>query len=180
MAKHHHLQQIVSYQIIVTNVLVRTIRLVISVTSDNTQRLHSIHYRKPIVIVTIKPTHLPIWFINLIWHSMASSVTMWNTKGRAWDSVRVGVVVRKIIEFLILRRSQSSKFLDNDSGYEYRCQVLQALIINLIFWFCRERLIHLLALRPYKKPELHDRLLKGEFPFSPSRSLERVETCFHN
>jgi hypothetical protein len=26
---------------------------------------------------------------------------------------------------------------------------------------CRERLIHLLAVRPYKKPELYDRINKG-------------------
>jgi hypothetical protein len=26
---------------------------------------------------------------------------------------------------------------------------------------CRERLIHLLAVRPYKKPELYDRIMKG-------------------
>lgn len=32
-----------------------------------------------------------------------------------------------------------------------------------IFFCCnRERLIHVLALRPYKKPELYDRINKGE------------------
>lgn len=37
------------------------------------------------------------------------------------------------------------------------------LILFFLPCFRRERLIHLLALRPYKKPELYDRLLKGEF-----------------
>jgi hypothetical protein len=38
---------------------------------------------------------------------------------------------------------------------------------------CRERLIHLLALRPFKKVELHDRITKGLY-----RSLSRVGLDF--
>jgi hypothetical protein len=35
--------------------------------------------------------------------------------------------------------------------------------IFLFTLFCRERLIHLLALRPFKKPELYDRLTRGNY-----------------
>lgn len=34
--------------------------------------------------------------------------------------------------------------------------------INVFDFFYRERLIHVLALRPYKKPELFDRFYKGK------------------
>ena len=41
--------------------------------------------------------------------------------------------------------------------------------------FCRERLIHLLAVRPYKKPELYDRIMKGTvYIFSYTGATERI------
>jgi hypothetical protein len=40
---------------------------------------------------------------------------------------------------------------------------------------CRERLIHLLAVRPYKKPELYDRIIKGTvYIFSYTETTERI------
>jgi hypothetical protein len=40
---------------------------------------------------------------------------------------------------------------------------------------CRERLIHLLAVRPYKKPELYDRIMKGTvYIFCYTEATERI------
>jgi hypothetical protein len=51
-------------------------------------------------------------------------------------------------------------------------------VLCTVWWlllFCRERLIHLLAVRPYKKPELYDRIMKGTvYTFSYTGATETV------
>jgi len=44
------------------------------------------------------------------------------------------------------------------------------------FFLCnRERLIHVLALRPYKKPELYERIKKGKIRFECSQFFGIVD-----
>lgn len=51
--------------------------------------------------------------------------------------------------------AESNGLLKNDNFY-------RIMLIHRFFLRNRERLIHLLALRPFKKPELYDRLNKGK------------------
>ena len=54
-------------------------------------------------------------------------------------------------------------------------QVKQSSYFDTLFlFFCRDRIIHLLAIRPYKKPELIIRLRKGK----STLELRKVEGAY--
>ena len=44
---------------------------------------------------------------------------------------------------------------------------------DFFIFFCRERIVHLLAVRPYKKPELLSRIVRGKLEHFYKNKLDR-------